>query len=199
MKQPETLLEMAGVNPAIELDKSVLVLIDYQNEYLDGALPLFEVERAVENTRKLLDVARENGVPVIHVVHKGKEGGIFDLGAHNGAIISALTPVAGEVIVEKSFPNSFAGTTLDKAIKGFAGRDHLIVAGLMTHMCLASTVSSAIDHGYFTTVIASTTTTRDLKGAQGAVVPAATMRAAALAMIKDRFAIVLDDVDGIFS
>lgn len=38
---PLTLLQHAGVTPKpIELAKSVLVIIDAQNEYLDGKLPL---------------------------------------------------------------------------------------------------------------------------------------------------------------
>ncbi len=68
----------------------------------------------------------------------------------------------------------------------------------MTHMCLASTVSAAIEHGYFTTIIASTTTHRDLSGEGGTVVSAERVRAAALATIKDRFAIVVDRPEEIF-
>jgi len=198
MTQPKTLLELSGVHSTADLHSSILVLIDYQNEYLDGKLPLFEVEKAIESTQRLLAIARRAGVPVIHVVHQGVPSGLFDRSARNGQIMEALCPLPTEAVIEKTFPNAFAGTCLHAKLQSYAERNHLIVAGLMTHMCLASTVSAAIDHGYGTTVVASTTTTRDLAGEQGTTVPATMVRAAALATLKDRFSTVIEAPDTLY-
>jgi nicotinamidase-related amidase len=192
MNHPQTLMELSGVTLKTDLEKSVLILIDYQNEYVDGQLPLDRVDEAVASTKQLLGLARRRGVPVIHVVHRGEVGGPFDLSAHRGKIISALAPRSGEVVIEKRYPNSFAGTALAATLTQYEDRRHLILAGLMTHMCLSSTASAAIDHDYTTTVVASTTTTRDLKGVDGTVVPASQIKRAALATLKDRFSVLIE-------
>lgn len=190
-----TLLELSGVTLRTDLDRATLVLIDYQNEYLEtGGLPLKNVGAAVEKTRALLDLARARRMPVIHVVHRGAVGGLFDRGASRGAIIGRLAPLPGEVVIEKGLPNSFAGTELETALRAQPGRDQLLVAGLMSHMCLTATVSSAVDHGFISTVVAETTTTRDLVGAEGQPVPAEQVTAAALAILKDRFARVVPTI-----
>ena len=66
MSTPSTLLELAGGQfDAIDWSNSALVLIDYQNEYVDGAMPLGEAgAKATANARLLLDKAREDQVPV---------------------------------------------------------------------------------------------------------------------------------------
>src|SRR5260370_27119787 len=81
---PQTLLELAHVEIKPDLSKSLLILIDYQNEYLDGKLPLYEIDDAVSETQKLLLMARRFRLPVIHVVHQGKPGGAFDPKARGG-------------------------------------------------------------------------------------------------------------------
>ena len=58
---------------------ATLVIIDAQNEYLDGKLALPGVKPAVEALARLLAKARAAGAPVVHVQHKGRAGGLFDL------------------------------------------------------------------------------------------------------------------------
>src|SRR3546814_7125118 len=93
---PKTLLEMAGADmtpPA--LAEAVLVLIDCQNEYVSGDLPLVGVDVALDHLTGLLDRAREAGTPVIHIRHKGRPGSLFDLGQSRGAIHPAVAPHEG--------------------------------------------------------------------------------------------------------
>ena len=97
MSTPKTLLQMAGAdgNPA-SLAASTLVIIDAQNEYLDGKLALPGVKPATEALARLLAKARAAGAPVVHVVQKGRPGGLFDLEARGGAVIDAVKQAAGE-------------------------------------------------------------------------------------------------------
>ena len=62
MNNPQTLLELSGANlqPA-SLQDATLVIIDMQNEYLDGPLKLPHADRAVEVAQMLLSSAREAG------------------------------------------------------------------------------------------------------------------------------------------
>ena len=68
MSEVKTLLEMSGADltPARLKDAS-LVIIDMQNEYLDGPIALPDAAEAVSNTEALLGRAREHGAPVLHV------------------------------------------------------------------------------------------------------------------------------------
>ena len=190
MSTPKTLLELSGadLNPP-PLAKSAVVIIDAQNEYLDGKLALPGTMPAIEAIRTLLANARAAGAPVIHVAHKGKAGGLFDRDGRGGAIIAAIEPVAGEVVVEKPLPNAFAQTTLDAELKK-TGRTSLVIAGFMTHMCVSSTARAALDLGYKTTVASDASATRALPDPLGGVISADALHRAALAELGDRFAII---------
>lgn len=193
MSDPKTLLQMAGadLNPAA-LSLSALVLIDCQEEYRSGFLPLTGVDAAVQEAAALLARARALGTPVIHVRHVGKPGGAFDPDGPGGQIMAELAPREGETIVEKGLPNSFAGTNLQDALST-TNRKTLVVAGFMTHMCVSATTRSALDHGYFTTVVDSACATRDLPKPKGGVLAARDLHDAALTALSDRFAVIAPD------
>ena len=190
MSTPKTLLQMAGadLNPP-SLSQSAVVIIDAQNEYLDGKLALPGTMPAIEAIRTLLANARAAGAPVIHVAHKGKAGGLFDRDGRSGAIIAAVAPEGGEVVIEKPLPNAFAQTTLDAELKK-TGRTSLVLAGFMTHMCVSSTARAALDLGYKTTVASDASATRALPDPLGGVISADALHRAALAELGDRFAII---------
>ena len=198
MTTPKTLLELSGADMSPPpLSGATLVIIDAQNEYLDGKLALPGVKPAVDALAKLLAKAREAGAPIVHVQHKGRAGGLFDLDARGGAIIDAVKPAGGEAIVHKPLPNAFAQTDLDAALKKI-GRTQLVIAGFMTHMCVSSTARAALDLGYKALVAADAAATRDLPDPMGGVIPADALHRAALAGLADRFAIVakVDDIPG---
>ena len=194
MAAPKSLLEMSGAprHPSA-WDKAALVLIDQQREYVDGALPLPGVQAAIAETAKVLDLARQNGAPVIHVVHHGRPGGgLFNPDGPMSAIVSELTPRPGETVLPKSMPNAFTKTNLADLLKA-SGRTEIVVTGFMTHMCVSATVRSAVDHGYRVTLVANAAATRDLPDPLGGVQQAATVHRATLAALADRFAIVVPD------
>ncbi len=193
MAEPKTLLQLAGapLDPS-PWDKAVLVIIDAQNEYTTGMLPLTGVGPAVAETKKLLETARAKGTPVIHVVHQGKPGGAFNPEGPGGQIVPELTPKAGETTVAKQLPNAFAGTNLDALLKT-TGRKEMIIAGFMTHMCVSATARSALDHGYRATVVADACATRDLPDPLGGIFKAEQLHRAALTELADRFAVIAKD------
>lgn len=191
MNQPKTLLTLSGrTYSKPNFSNAALVLIDYQNEYLDGPLALPEAQAAITAAQRLLAHARSKKSLIIHVAHKGAAGGMFDRDAHRGAFIAALAPVIGETVIEKPRPNSFSGTSLADQLQGMDGI--LIVAGFMTHMCVSSTVRAGLDEGYLSIVAADACATRDLPHPSGlGVITARSMHDAALAALSDRFAHVV--------
>jgi nicotinamidase-related amidase len=129
---------------------TALVLIDLQNDYFPGGtMELSGPDEAVANARTLLEAFRKRGLPLFHIQHISKRpGATFFLPNTKGAEIhAAVTPLAGESIVTKHFPSSFRETTLLENLRG-AGATKLVFAGMMTHMCVDTTVRAAADLGF---------------------------------------------------
>lgn len=134
-------------------------------------------------------------MPVIHVKQIGRPGGkICDPQGPFIEIIDKVKPIPGEPIVEKRLPSAFTQTSLDAELARTRHKD-LIIVGYMTHMCLNSTTRAATEAGYRCTVVSELTATRDLPDGKGGVIPAATVKAAHLAALADRFAIVVEEGD----
>ena len=193
MSDPKTLLQLAGANlePA-KLSAASLVMIDMQNEYLEGPIAVANAEAAIAHTRILLGKARNAGCPIIHVAHKGRAGSLFDREGKRGQIVDALSPGDEEKIVEKELPNAFAGTDLEALLNEY-GRNELIICGFMTHMCVSSTARAALDLGFRVTIDADSCGTRDLPDGCGGIIGADTLHKVALVELSDRFAIIARD------
>ena len=190
---PRTLRQISGAptQPA-PLAQSVIIVVDAQKEYTEGALPLIGIEQSIDRLAAFLARARNTHVPIIHVKQVGKPGGpICDPQGPFIDFIDKVRPIAGEPVVEKRLPSSFTQTTLDEELKRI-GRKDLIITGYMTHMCVNSTTRAATEAGYRCTVAADLTSTRDLPDGRGGVIPAAAVKAAHLAGLADRFAIVVE-------
>lgn len=189
---PKTLREIANlVNIPAKLTDSVIIIVDAQKEYTEGILPLFEIDKSISALADFLKRARSLNVPIIHVVQIGAKGGkICNPDGPYFEIIDAVKPAKNEFIIEKTLPSSFKNTKLLEILEQIGKKD-LIITGYMTHMCLNSTVRDATELGYKCTVIEELTTTRDLPGQNGELIPAKTVKAVHLAGLADRFAIIL--------
>ncbi|MFF7637628.1 isochorismatase family protein [Kitasatospora sp. NPDC008050] len=186
-----TLREVIGLDGRLpRLADTTLVLIDFQNTYTTGVMALEGAREALAAAGRLLAAARAAGVPVIHVVNDGGENTPYDIRAEIGAICAEVAPVDGERVVVKQSPDAFHDTELEKVLRELGAGTELVLAGFMTHMCVAFTAQGAFTHGYRPTVAAEATATRPLAGPDGTVLPAATLQAAALATIGDLFGTV---------
>ena len=191
MNGPKTLMQMAGANPeSARLSEAVVVIIDAQDEYVNGKVPLAGIGPALEVIAQLLDAARAAGAPILHVQHRGRTGFLFDPAGPGFAIAPEATPKSGEKIAQKELPNAFAKTSLHLDLQA-TGRKYLILAGFMTHTCVSATARAALDHGWWTTVVGDATATRDLPDPLGGEpLTAAQVQRAALAELADRFATI---------
>ena len=181
-----------------QLHDSALIMIDLQNTYRRGVMRLHGVEPAIAEAAKLLEIARDLKVPVFHIQHDGGAGTPYDIGAEIGAIADEVAPIAGEPVITKSYPNSFVQTDLDERLKAI-GIQKLMLAGFMTHMCINSTAHGGFNLGYAPTVVASTTATRALEGANGQVLSAQQVQDAAIASTRDLYAAIVDRVSDLRS
>lgn len=92
----------------------------------------------------------------------------------------------------KTAPNSFVGTELGELVDA-AGNEEVIVAGLMTHMCVTFTAEGAFLRGNRPTVVAEVCATRPLR-TEVTEVTAAEQHRSALATIGDLYAVVVPTV-----
>ena len=190
-----TLRDIVGIgHQASALSESALILIDCQNTYREGVMKLDNVEVALQNVKKLLELAREHGTPVFHIQHDGGKGSPYDLNSRLGAIADEVAPVDGEYVIVKSFPNSFIQTSLDEALRK-RGIENIILAGFMTHMCVNSTAHGGFNRGYNVTVVAEATATRALCRSNGKQLTAEQVQEVTLAATEDLYAVVIDKVD----
>jgi len=193
---PKTLFELSGVEkPQLKFDQSVLVIIDAQQEYETGQLPLVGVKEAVASIRNLLTEARKKGIPVVHVMHEGSAGGLFDPNTPAFKSIAGLEPKSKETVILKHLPDAFAGTTLAKELEKIGKERTLILVGFMTHMCISSTASAALDLGFQTAVVKDAVATRDLRGPDGETVPAQQVNQISLAALQDRISWIVGSTD----
>jgi nicotinamidase-related amidase len=171
---------------------TALILVDIQNDYFSGGRnPLVGSEDAAEVARQALDKSRERQETIIHVQHTSlRPNATFFLPGTPGAEIHPLVaPRPDELVVQKHCPNSFRETTLLEELRR-RNISQLTFCGMMTHMCIDTTVRAACDLGFACTVIGAATATKDLT--HGSItVPAAHVQAAYLAGLNGLFAKVI--------
>jgi nicotinamidase-related amidase len=129
---------------------TALVLIDLQNDYFPGgAMELVGAEHAVTQARTLLQAFRTRALPVFHIQHIAtRPGATFFLPGTAGADIhTTVAPSADEAVITKHFPSGFRETVLLDNLRAVRA-SRLVLAGMMTHMCVDTTVRAAADLGF---------------------------------------------------
>jgi nicotinamidase-related amidase len=172
-----------------------LLIIDVQNDYFAGGrMELVGSEAAALQASRVLAHFREQGQPVIHVQHVALSptATFFLPGTPGVDINSAVAPVGEELVVVKHRPNAFRDTQLKQILDGL-DPDELVVVGMMTHMCIDTTVRAASDFGFDVTLVGDACATRDLEF-KGSIAAAADVQTAYLAALDGSFAkVVLAD------
>ena len=133
---------------------TALLVIDVQNGAVEGA---HERDAVVANIAGLVEKARREEVPVVWVQHWSEN---LAKGSDSWRIVPELAPDESEPLVEKTFPDAFEDTTLERVLSGLrVGR--LVVVGAQTDECVRSTLHGAIVRGYDATLVSDAHTTED--------------------------------------
>jgi nicotinamidase-related amidase len=170
---------------------TALLLIDIQNDYFPGgAIELVAPEKAAAQAARLLGAFRQRSLPVFHIQHLAtRPGATFFLPNTAGVSIhESVSPLAGESVITKNFPNSFRGTGLLDALRGL-NATNLVIAGMMTHLCVDTTVRAAADLGLSCSLAHDACATKDLSFGGGRV-GAEAVQLAYLAALHGSFATV---------
>jgi nicotinamidase-related amidase len=166
-----------------------LLIIDIQRDYFPGgAYPLVEPEAAANAARDALAAFRAGGEPVVHMQHiwDAPDAPFFKKGTAGTEIHPLVAPAEGETVITKDEANSFLGTNLEEHLRG-AGIDELVVAGMMSSMCVDATVRAGADLGFGMTVIHDGCAAPDLEFG-GKKVPGASVHAAFMAALGSGYA-----------
>jgi len=168
-----------------------LLIVDIQNDYFDGgAMPLVGATEAAAAAAKVLASFRSAGDPVVHVQHlwDDPEATFMRPGTSGVDIHDDVKPQTGEPVVTKAEPNAFFGTRLGELLGELDTRE-LVVLGMMTSMCVDSTVRAAAELGFDVTLVHDACAAPDLTF-DGQTVPGAAVHAAFVAALGDGFATV---------
>ena len=176
--------------------RKALLLIDLQNDYFPGGLKeLHGSEVAVSNAAKILHECRRCNIPVIHVQHISirPDAGFFLPDSEGVKIHQSVKPLPTEKVVVKHFPNSFRETELLDCLKK-SEVEQLIICGMMTHMCVDTTVRAAKDLGFDIILICDACATLDLH-IQDYTIKSKDVQNAFLAALNSIFAKVINTED----
>jgi nicotinamidase-related amidase len=163
-----------------------LLIIDIQQDYFPGgAYPLVEPQAAAKAASQVLGALRESDTPVIHMKHVWDEpdAEFMRPGTAGIEIHPLVAPADGEPVIEKAEPNSFLGTRLEEDLR-HRGIDELVVAGMMSSMCVDATVRAAADLGFRPVVVHDGCAGPDLEF-NGVAVPGAAVHASFMATLSD--------------
>ncbi|BBU26742.1 isochorismatase [Burkholderia sp. THE68] len=131
------------------MPRRALIVIDVQNEYVTGNLPIEypDVNVSLANIGRAMDAAEAHGVPVVVVQNFAPASApIFARGSAMAELHETVASRPRVHYVEKSLPSAFAGTDLADWLTQH-DIDTLVIAGYMTHNCDDSTVKHAVHAG----------------------------------------------------
>lgn len=148
-------------------ERPAVLVIDLQYAFTDPGFPLGGaplIERAVEGTAGLLQVARAVGVPIFQTVvawrDDGSDIGLWPvklpilrevtLGSRWAQVDERLWDDSDTLLVKK-WPSFFHGTPLHSLLTA-AQRDTVIVTGCTTSGCVRATTVDAFSNGFRTLV-----------------------------------------------
>ncbi|PAA17090.1 cysteine hydrolase [Pseudomonas fragi] len=184
---------MSGAVPIDRLDpaSTALLVIDFQQEYFTGRLPIPDGQKALNKTRELIAFADKARIPVYQIQHIAPAGSaVFALDGEGVKFHPQMLPRAGDTVLQKTTVSVFGSTELDRLLKE-KGIKTVIIAGLMTHACVAGGARDAAPLGYQVVVASDASATRSITRADGSSIDANSLHRAALASVEDTFGDVM--------
>lgn len=171
---------------------TALLLVANQNDYFpNGRMPLEKSTEACQKTQEVLQIYRAKQLPIIHVQYiLTSPVASHLLPCTKGAEFHpSVQPIKNETVIKKHYPNSFKDTALlNHLIKHQI--NHLVIAGMMTHMCIEATVRAAYDLGFSCTVLSDACAAKNLEF-NNMLIPAQTVHHAFLAALQPLYADVI--------
>lgn len=150
--------------------KRALLVIDVQNEYFTGKLPVTYPPGSLKRIIKVIEAARSKQIPVVFIQHSAlqKDAKAFLKGSEEWKLHPEIEAIPCEHLVEKTLPGSFTGTDLEPWLRG-REIDTVVIAGYMTQMCCDTTARQAFHLGFTVGFLSDATGTLQISNEAGTV------------------------------
>ena len=150
--------------------KRALLVIDVQNEYFTGKLPVSYPAGTLSNVLSAMDAAQSHGVPVVAIQHAAPQpdSSVFRKGSKEWELHRDVAARPHDVLIPKSLPGSFTGTELESWLRE-RGVGTVVISGYMTQMCCDTTARQALHLGFNVEFLSDATGTLDIQNEAGKV------------------------------
>jgi len=150
--------------------KEALLVIDVQNEYFSGALPVTYPKMSFINILQAMDAACAAQIPVVVIRHSSTapDASSFRYGTPAWELHPEVKKRPYDLLIEKALPGSFTNTRLDSWLREQAVSS-VTISGYMTQMCCDSTARQAFHNGYGVTFLSDATGTLSVTNAAGTI------------------------------
>lgn len=175
--------------------RRALIVIDAQQEYFDGLLPIrFPArEDSIVSIKTAIDAAQQADLPVVLVQHElPAQAPVFAAGSstwQNHPTITAYEDAATKRI-SKQFSSIFADTDLEAWLRE-ENIKTITLAGYMTNNCVIASAAAAEPLGFAVEVLSDATGAIDLSNDAGTA-PARQVHETLMALLHSNWAAVTD-------
>jgi nicotinamidase-related amidase len=155
----------------VSYPRRALVVIDVQNEYVSGALPIAHppLTTSLPNIAAAMDAATAAGVPVVLVQHVDEaDSPVFAAGSLGAELHEVVASRPHDLVLTKQTVSCFASTDLGERLDDL-GVDTVTIAGFMTQHCDESTARDAADLGLAVELLADASGTLPLTTPAGSL------------------------------
>ena len=153
-----------------EIKNRALLVIDVQNEYFTGKLPVCYPKNTLPNILSLIDTAKTHNIPVVMIQHTllSKNATAFLSQTNGWELHESVKEIEVEHYVEKNYPSAFVGTDLQEWLEK-NNIDTVVISGYMTQFCCDTTAKYAMHLGYNVEFMSDATATLGFENNVGKV------------------------------
>lgn len=155
-------------------EHTALLIIDMQKE---NGLPLERLPQVVDNASTLIAAARSQGIPLFYTRHVNDALGrdmapgepadtqgrplSYQAGSASVEILDALAPHPDDCVIDKQRYSAFHGTRLAALLRS-RGIRRLVVLGMLTDVCVMTSLFDAYQHDFELVLVADACTATTL-------------------------------------
>lgn len=128
------------------------MIIDVQKGMFKEGEAVYKGEELISKLKTLIKEARTSNTPIFYIQHNAPVGKPLEFGKKGWEIHDDITPNGTDTVVQKTKPDSFLNTSLEKELSK-KGIKHIYITGIQTEACVDTTCRRAFSLGYKVTLI----------------------------------------------